>query len=96
MKYKDLLQTIRKETGLDEATVNTLASSTVRIVADRLCEGDSLSIQGFGTFEVKKHEERLSVHPATGKRFIVPPKLVPVFRPGATLKERIKTYSGHE
>jgi DNA-binding protein HU-beta len=39
---------------------------------------------------VKKKNERISVNPSNGKRYLVPPKLVPIFRPGTTIKNRLK------
>nr|WP_301043178.1 HU family DNA-binding protein [Parabacteroides goldsteinii] len=38
----------------------------------------------------------ISVNPASGKRYLVPPKLVPVFKPGATLKSKLKELSDNE
>ena len=37
-----------------------------------------------------------SVDPANGKRYLVPPKLVPVFKPGTTVKNRLKELGDHE
>ena len=54
------------------------------------------ALQGFGLFEVKKKAERISVNPVSGKRYLVPPKLVPVFKPGATLKSKLKELSDNE
>jgi len=49
-----------------------------------------VGIQGFGAFEVRKKEERISVNPVTKQRMLVPPKLTLAFKPSSTLKERIK------
>ena len=43
-----------------------------------------------------KKAERISVNPANGKRYLVPPKLVPVFKPGTTVKNRLKELGDHE
>ena len=45
---------------------------------------------GIGSVEVRKKDERVAVNPTTGKRYLVPPKLVPVFKPASTLKNRLK------
>jgi len=73
-----------------------LVELTTSIIARMMGDGDVLAIKGFGTFEVKKKEERVSVNPVTGNRWMIPPKLVPSFKPGTILKEKIKNYSGHE
>lgn len=56
----------------------------------RFAEMDTLSIQGFGSFEVKKKQERLTIHPVSGKRLLVPPKLILSFISGKSFKEKIK------
>ena len=53
-------------------------------------EGNIISIQGFGTFEVKKKAERISVNPTTKQRMLVPPKLVLTYKPSTLLKDKFK------
>ena len=96
MRDKEFIRAVQQEAKLDEAKAALLVRATVSSIRKMLTDGDSLSIQGFGTFELKKKEERLSVNPSTGKRFIIPPKLVPVFRPGSTLKNKVKNFRGNE
>lgn len=66
-----------------------VATITGRIVQD-LQENGSVCLPDFGTFEVKKKNERIVVNPQTKQRILVPPKLTAVFKPCARLKERIK------
>ena len=60
----------------------------VDIITSHLCEGDSVSIQGFGTFEVRKKNERVSVHPKTQQRTLIPPKLTLNFKCSNTMKDK--------
>jgi DNA-binding protein HU len=55
-----------------------------------LQDGNNIVIQGFGTFEVKKKLERISINPATQQRMLIPPKLVLTYKPSVTLKEKFK------
>ena len=55
-----------------------------------LLEGKTIAIQGFGTFEVKKKMERISVNPTTQQRMLIPPKLVLSYKPSTNLKEKFK------
>jgi len=96
MKQSDFLSAVQQEAGLNAAQTREMTRQLVEALNGILADGDSLTVHGFGSFEVKKKEERLSVNPQSGKRFMIPPKLVPAFRPGASLKERIKAYQGHE
>ncbi|MBD5419566.1 MAG: HU family DNA-binding protein [Bacteroides sp.] len=60
------------------------------ILADTLVDMDTLIIPGFGQFEAKKRKERVTVHPATGRRLLVPPKIVVGFKPSGVLKSKLK------
>ncbi len=79
-------------TRLDEKAKETqrLASIFSSVFAESLEEGDSLSIQGFGTFEVKKKLERIVTNPTNKQRMLVPPKLALSFKPSNILKDKIK------
>jgi len=96
LKNKDIIQGIQRNISVNGEKAAELLELTASLISKILGDGDSLAIKGFGTFEVKKKEERISVNPATGHRWMIPPKLVPGFKPGTTMKEKIKTYSGHE
>ena len=79
-------------TRLDEKAKETqrLASIFSTVFVESLEEGDSLSIQGFGTFEVKKKLERIVTNPTNKQRMLVPPKLALSFKPSNILKDKIK------
>lgn len=96
MRNKEFIRAVQQESKLDEEKTAMLVRTTVASINKMLAEGDTLSIQGFGTFELKKKAERLSVNPSTGKRFMIPPKLVPVFRPGSSLKNKVKNFRTDE
>ena len=67
-----------------------LMSSLLSDMTQELQEGNVVTIQGFGTFEVKKKAERITVNPTTKQRMLVPPKLVLAYRPSGQLKEKFK------
>ncbi len=90
MNNKELMAGINVQTGMNDAEITEMLNALSAVVGSCLTANDSLVLHGLGTFEVKKKGERVSVHPVSGKRFLVPPKLSPVFKPGGTLKTRIK------
>ena len=53
-------------------------------------EGNGIAVQGFGSFEVKKKAERISINPASKQRMLVPPKRVLFYKPSNTLKDKFK------
>jgi len=62
----------------------------IEAMGDSFQEGDSVAIQNFGNFEVKKKLERIMVNPTTGQRMLVPPKLTLNFRISPTWKDQLK------
>lgn len=59
-------------------------------MSEQLQNNNQISIQGFGSFEVKKKAERISVNPTNKQRMLVPPKLVLTYRPSNLLKDKFK------
>lgn len=90
MNNKDFITAVAARTGLTAKQSQTLTTSLINEMVTRLDDNTQLSVQGFGTFEVKKKMERVIVNPVTRQRKLVPPKLVPAFKPALTLKERMQ------
>ncbi|MBQ5645313.1 MAG: HU family DNA-binding protein [Bacteroidaceae bacterium] len=90
MNNKEFIGKLAKRCGVQIADANANVDTLVGLMTDCLKENDQLNISGFGTFEVKMRNERLSVNPKTGQRFLVPPKIVPAFKPSNKLKEKFK------
>lgn len=90
MKNKDLLDEVAKRTGMTPEATMDLANRLTALITKHMTLDEPVSIQGFGTFEVKKRKERLSVNPTTGVKWLIPPKWVPAFKVGPTLKDKIK------
>lgn len=65
-------------------------SSLLAEMTKQLEEGNVVSVQGFGNFEVKKKAERISVSPTTKQRMLVPPKLVLSFKPASSMKGKFR------
>ena len=96
MKNKELVTELAARMGWTAQEVAETLSVLSSVVSSRLVDNDTIYLQGFGQFEVKKKAERISVNPSNGKRYLVPPKLVPVFKPGATVKNKLKELGDHE
>lgn len=90
MNNKELIKELSERLGYTCEDVSRLLDSLTDVVSEQLQEGKLLDIEGFGTFEVKKEPERVVVNPLTKQRFLVPPKLVPDFRPAPIWEEKLK------
>lgn len=65
----------------------SLNEALIRTLTDTLQEDGNISIKGFGTFELKKKAERMTVLP-NKKRMLFPPKLQMAFKPATSLKDK--------
>lgn len=87
MTNKEFIATLAQRTGCTSREANNRVRTLIKAMTEQLTEGNQINVPSFGTFEVKKKNERISVHPTTGQRMLVPPKLVLGFKPSTTLKE---------
>ena len=90
MNNKEFISELSRKLGYNNKDTSRLVSSVLSIMTQELQDGKTIAIQGFGSFEVKKKLERVSVNPVTQQRLLIPPKLVLSFTPGSTLKRQIQ------
>lgn len=96
MKSKELITELSDRLEWTSQDVTEMLSALSAVMSSKLIDNDQIYLQGFGQFEIKKKAERISVNPTNGKRYLVPPKLVPVFKPGTTIKTKLKELSSNE
>lgn len=90
MNNKDFISELSARMGYSAAETQRMVKTVIDSAAERLQNGDILTVPNFGAFEVKKKLERVIVNPATQQRMLVPPKLVLGFKAVPRLKDKIK------
>lgn len=90
MDNKTLIDTLSDRLDTSQETVVSLINGLCRVMGECGGDLDTVNIAGFGSFEPKKRVERVALHPASGKRLLIPPKIVLTFKPSASLKQTIK------
>lgn len=90
MNNKEFISELSRRFVYTNKDTTQLVSSVISIMIQQLQDGNTVAIQGFGTFEVRKKLERISINPATQQRMLIPPKLVLTYKPSAILKEKFK------
>lgn len=90
MNNKDFINALASKVNLPAKSTQKIVTSFINELANRLNDESSISVQSFGTFEVKKKMERVIVNPATKQRILTPPKLVLAFKPSNILKDKLK------
>lgn len=91
MNNKEFISELARQTDKTEAAATRMVSALEEVMTSHFEENDSLTVSGFGTFEVRKKMERVSVNPSTGKRYLVPPKLTLSFRQSNALKDKFNS-----
>lgn len=90
MNNKEFTSELAERLGYTIKDTSELMNSLLSSMTQELEEGNVIAIQGFGSFEVKKKAERISINLASKQRMLVPPKLVLSYRPSNTLKDKFK------
>lgn len=90
MNNKEFIAELATRTGYTQEETQRLVSAMVDSMGQSFENGETVSLENFGTFEVKKRMERVLTNPATGKKMLVPPKLVLGFRPVTAIKQILK------
>lgn len=89
MDTKTLIDKLSVRSGTTPAEATRLLEAFTTVIAQAAAAYDTVSLPSFGSFEVRKRAERVAVHPASGKRLLIPPKLALIFRPSVILKQKV-------
>lgn len=96
MDHKHFMEELQKRLPKEKKDLDHLLTSLIEIIREKAVVMDSVSIQGFGIFEPRKKLERITVNPVTGKKMLVPPKIVLSFKPATPIKNKLKEFRNHE
>jgi DNA-binding protein HU-beta len=89
MNRKELIDALAKKTGSTKADADRNVAGLIEIITATLKKGDSLSLVGFGSFEVRQRAARVGRNPKTGAELKIKASKVPAFKAGATLKAAV-------
>ena len=90
MNKAELVEEIANQTGIARKTSREAVNAIVSAITDSLAREEKVTLVGLGTFQVMKRKARKGINPQTRKTIQIPAKKVPKFRPGKTLRERVK------
>lgn len=90
MNNKELIAELAKRLEIPKGKAGRMLDIAANTLVQVVKQGSVVQLYGFGSFELRKKNDRILINPATGKQMIVPPKLTMSFKPGGTYKERIR------
>ncbi len=90
MNHKELQTALAEKTGMSQKQCQAMLDVFIDITRKSVVDGEGAQMLDLGTFEVREKEQKVMFNPLTGKRSLIPPKLVVGFKASATIKNLIK------
>ena len=90
MTKSDLVDSISNKTGIERMIVQTVLETMMTEVKNKLSEGNSIFLRGFGSFVCKKRAQKTGRVISTGQTVIIPEHYFPTFRPAQEFIDRVK------
>ena len=87
---KELVAELSRRMGKTQKEIASLLQVTTDVMVASMQEDTTIAMQGFGSFEVRKKQDRILINPVSKQKMIVPPKLTLTFKVGTTYKTKLK------
>ncbi len=92
MIKSELVQRIsERNPHLYQSDIEKIVTAILEEITKALANGDRVELRGFGAFSVKRRNARLGRNPRTGAKVPVDEKLVPFFKTGKEMRERLNS-----
>ena len=86
-----LIQEIAKSTGFVRNDIKTVIEQFLDLLGEKLIEGNTIEIRGFGTFACKPRKARPARNPRTGETVLIEERMVPSFKFSNDIKDKINS-----
>src|SRR5215218_5548066 len=94
MLKSELVSKLTKQNPhLYQRDIEQVVNAILDTISDALAQGKRVELRGFGTFTVKKREARTGRNPRTGEAVSISEKVVPVFKTGKEMRQRLNPVS---
>ncbi len=94
MTKSELIQRLaERNPHLFQRDVERIVATILDEITAALARGDRVELRGFGAFSVKQRAARIGRNPRTGESVSVAEKVVPYFKTGKELRERLNAES---
>jgi DNA-binding protein HU-beta len=89
MNKAEYVAAIAAAAELSKTDAAKAVDSMIEVIKKTLKKGDSVSLVGFGTFEVRKRAARTGRNPRTGDTIKIKASKIPSFKAGKALKDAV-------
>ncbi len=89
MNKTELIDAVAERTNMSKADAARAVDAVLETVTETLKRGDSVTLVGFGTFEVRERAARTGRNPRTGETIEIKASRAPAFKAGKALKDAV-------
>lgn len=93
MTRADLIEEISRVIEIPRRHADVILDVVLGSMVSALRNGDKVEIRGLGSFRTRQRPGRIARNPKSGQRVVVPPKRVAVFKPSASVLEKLNQES---
>ena len=86
---KELIDSIANRTGVTKSLAERVLNATLAEIERALFEGQPVTLNGFGAFELKKRKARTGRNPRTGEPVEIAASKTVAFKPAKALKDSL-------
>jgi len=90
MTKAELIDQVADDAGLTKKDAAAAVNATFDAITGALAGGGSVTVTGFGTFDVRERKARQGVNPSTGEKIQIAASKAPGFKAGKSLKDAVK------
>ena len=87
MNKTELIDAVASSADLSKADATRAVDAVVDNITETLRKGDSVTLVGFGTFEVRERAARSGRNPQTGETIQIKASKAPAFKAGKAFKD---------
>lgn len=88
----ELVEQLSTKYGYRKDAATQIIDDFCKVVLENLEQGNTVSIYGFGIFDMLERQARSCPNPVTGETCYIPTHWVPRFYPGARMRVAVKKW----
>src|SRR3546814_11575040 len=90
----EMAERLYEDVGLNKREAKEFVDAFFDVLREALQQGRQVKLSGFGTFDLRRQNQRPGRNPKTGAEIPITARTVVTFRPRQKLKERVEASAG--
>lgn len=96
IQRNDLIAQLMERYGYTKQAATDIVRDFTDTVVDNLRGGNTVTLRGFGSFDILERKARSCPNPQTGERVEIPAHWIPRFYPGVKMRAAVKMWEDDE